>query len=66
VLIHSRAVLSRRQAWPSRFSLAPSPTTRNAWRASHREAKILAALSDPKIAVIYGLVESDGQRALDF
>src|SRR5712691_9052396 len=29
-----------------------------------REAKILAALNHPNIAVIHGLVESNGQRAL--
>src|SRR4051812_17898606 len=29
-----------------------------------REAKILAALNHPNIAVIYGIVDSDGGRAL--
>src|SRR5712691_41578 len=29
-----------------------------------REAKILAALNHPNIAIIHGLVESEGQRAL--
>src|SRR5881396_3966528 len=29
-----------------------------------REAKVLAALNHPNIAIIHGLVESEGQRAL--